>query len=191
MTDWPHSPPHRFNEGGIYFVTAGTYLKQHFFRAKADLNALQESLFAKAKQYHCWLQAWALFSNHYHLVVHCEEGERVRKMLTEVHKDSAIDINRADRAKGRRVWFQFRDTALTIESSWLARLRYTHENAVHHGIVARAANYPWCSASWFERTARRSFVETVSRIKIDRVNVKDEFVPVWSAATPVAALGPK
>jgi putative transposase len=111
-------------------------------------------------------------------------------MLTEFHKDSAININRADAAKGRTVWFQFRDTVLTIEASWLARLRYTHENAVHHGLVARATSYPWCSASWFETTARKSFVETVNRIKIDRVNVYDAY-EVWSAATPVAALPPE
>jgi putative transposase len=58
MTDWPHSPLHRFEDAGLYFITAGTYLKQHFFRAKTALDALRASLFAKAKQYDCWLQAW-------------------------------------------------------------------------------------------------------------------------------------
>jgi len=182
MTDWPHAPIHRFNESGIYFVTAATYLKQHFFRTQNALDALQTSLFTKAKQHDCWLQAWALFSNHYHLVVRCEEGTSVPRMLRAFHIESAIDINRIDAAKGRQVWFQFRETLLTIEASWLARLRYTHENAVHHGLVAVAGQYPWCSASWFERTARPAFVETVQRMKIDRVSVYDDF----AAALPLS-----
>jgi hypothetical protein len=39
------------------------------------------------------------------------------------------------------VWFQSWDTQLTNEGSWLARLKYTHENAVHHGLVPQATHY--------------------------------------------------
>jgi putative transposase len=84
-------------------------------------------------------------------------------------------LNRREGVKGRKVWFQFRDLKLTFESSWLARLRYTHENAVHHGLVHDAANYRWCSASWFSSSAPRSFVETVRRVKVDSINVYDDF----------------
>ena len=31
MSEWPHSPPHRFFEPGTYMITAGTYLKAHIF----------------------------------------------------------------------------------------------------------------------------------------------------------------
>ena len=175
MSDWPHAPIHRFGESGLYFITAATLHKQHFFRAPAALDGLRESLFAHAKAHDCWLQAWALFSNHYHLVLECKEGENVRRMPRQFHVDSAIHLNRRDGVKGRKVWFQFRDLKLTIEASWLARLRYTHTNAVHHGLVQDAANYRWCSASWFAETAPRAFVETVRRFKIDRVNVYDDF----------------
>ena len=175
MVDWPHAPLHRFGESGIYFVTASTYLKKHLFRGSA-LDSLQESLFAQATKHACRLQAWALFPNHYHLVVACDAGEHVKAMLSGFHVDSAININRADDAKGRQVWFQFRDTQLTFERSWLARLKYTHDNAVHHGVVRNAENYRWCSASWFASSARASFVETVRRMKTDRVKVYDDFV---------------
>ena len=96
-------------------------------------------------------------------------------MIVRFHVETACEINRIDDEKGRRVWFQYWDTELTYERSWLARLRYTHENAVHHGIVTNAENYRWCSASWFAATARPSFVDTVRRIKIDRVKVKDDY----------------
>jgi putative transposase len=73
------------------------------------------------------------------------------------------------------VWHQFRDTQLTYERSWLARLKYTHENAVHHRLVADAMNYRWCSASWFAANARPAFVETVRRMNVDRVRIDDEY----------------
>jgi putative transposase len=173
--DWPHAPIHRFGEAGVYFVTAGTLHKQHFFRAPEALNALRESLFTQAAAHDCWLQAWALFSNHYHLIVACDDGNKTARMLRRLHIETAIGLNRRDCVKGRKVWFQYWDTQLTNERSWLARLRYTHENPVHHGLVEDAENYPWCSASWFARTARPSFVASVRSFRIDRVKVFDEF----------------
>ncbi|HYC92165.1 MAG TPA: transposase [Thermoanaerobaculia bacterium] len=182
MRDWPHAPLHRFGDAGVYFITAGTLGKQHFFRAPAALDELQHSLFAAVQKHACRLQAWALFSNHYHLVVSTEAGENVRRMLRALHIDSAINVNRRDGRKGRKVWFQFWDTQLTHEGSWLARLRYTHENAVHHGLVADAHAYRWCSASWFEETAAASFVKTVRDVRIDRVSVFDDFAAAGAAA---------
>ncbi|MDP9192096.1 MAG: hypothetical protein M3P06_10400 [Acidobacteriota bacterium] len=175
MTDWPHAPIHRFGEAGIYFVTGATLHHQHFFRAPRALDALQEMLFEKALEHGVALQAWSFFSNHYHLVASAGEGSRLKSMLTRLYVDSAIAINRRDGSKGRQVWYQFRDIQLTYERSWLARLKYTHENAVHHRLVADAMNYRWCSASWFASTASPAFAETVHRMKIDKLTIYDDF----------------
>ena len=170
MTDWPHAPVHRF-DAGIYFVTAGTYLRQPFYTGRAARDFLQQLLFTKAKEHECELQAWCLLTNHYHLVVSTDDGGRLKALLEKLHSEASRAANEWDGTRGRKVWFQFRETQLTYEKSWLARLRYTHENAVHHGLVDDARKYSWCSASWFERTAPRAFVETVRRMKIDRVKV--------------------
>lgn len=185
MVDWPHAPTHRFGDASTFFITGGTYLKQHFYSDAAALSELQDLLFANAQKHNCWLQAWSLLSNHYHLVVRADEGERVRTMLARFHTTAAIALNHRDGESGRRVWFQYWDKTLTFEGSWLARLRYTHENAVHHRVVRVATAYPWCSASWFERTANRSFVETVRRMKIDRLKVFDPFGDTRAVETPI------
>jgi putative transposase len=75
------------------------------------------------------------------------------------------------------VWFQFWDTALTYEKSYLVRLNYVHSNAVHHQLVANAADYRWCSAAWFLETAPRAFLKTVLALRTDRVNVLDTYAP--------------
>jgi hypothetical protein len=40
-TPWPHAPSHQLSEKGTYFVTAGTYLKAHYFRTPQCLDVLQ------------------------------------------------------------------------------------------------------------------------------------------------------
>jgi putative transposase len=173
--DWPHAPLHRFVDGdAIYFVTAATYLKKHIYRTAARLDGLQSRLFDLARTHECSLQAWSIFTNHYHLVVSAD-GEKLRGMLTRLHTLEGIDSNEIDGTPGRQVWYQFRETELTYERSWLARLRYTHQNPVHHRVVPDANLYRWCSASWFERTARPAFVNVVRSFPIDRVNVADDF----------------
>ncbi|MDP9193227.1 MAG: hypothetical protein M3P06_16135 [Acidobacteriota bacterium] len=174
MNDWPHAPIHRFTTEGIFFATGSTYLKRHHYRDRQSLDAFADMFFGLARDHAISLQAWTFFSNHYHLVAQCA-GEALRLMLSELHSRQAIACNRRDNAEGRKVWYQFRDTELTFERSWLARLRYTHENPVKHGLVRVPSEYPWCSASWFERNASPSFVRSVRSFKIDRLNVIDDF----------------
>jgi len=80
-----------------------------------------------------------------------------------------------DGARGRKVWYNFWETKLTYEKSLLARLNYVHQNAVKHGLVPEANQYPWCSAAWFERTATPAQVKTVYSFKTDRIRVIDDF----------------
>ena len=187
--DWPHAPAHHFAYGNTFFITGATLHKQELYRGSLALDELQELLFAKAGQYECELQAWCLLTNHYHLIAR-GTGENVRTMVSRLHSEAAIALNRRDGVKGRKVWYQFWDKTLTFEASWLARLRYTHENAVHHGIVRDAKQYRWCSAGWFERAASPSFVETVARMKIDTVKVYDAFPSAGFADGSKAAATP-
>ena len=176
--DWPHAPVHRLTEAGVYIVTGGTYRKEHFFREPARLTLLRDELLSLACHYGWRLHAWAVFSNHYHLVGAApESGVTLPRFLGHLHTKTATAINRLDSEPGRRVWFQFWDTHITFQKSYLARLHYVHNNPVKHGLVEVATNYPWCSASWFETTAAPSFRRTVGALNSDQVNVIDDFTP--------------
>ena len=179
---WPHAPVHKLAESGTFFVTAATYQKQHFFSDEQRLSVLHRGLLTLAEKSGWHLEAWAVFSNHYHFVGHSPEdsgdAESMSIMLRELHSKTAIWINKLDNAPGRRVWHNFRETRLTYQKSYLARLNYTHQNAVKHGLVQQAAMYPWCSASWFERTASSAQVKLIYNLKCDLINVTDDFVPV-------------
>ena len=73
------------------------------------------------------------------------------------------------------MWFNFWDTKLTYERSYLARLNYVHQNPVKHGLVAIANQYRWCSAAWFERTVSPAMVKTIYGFKTDKLNIHDDF----------------
>jgi putative transposase len=180
-TPWPHAPTHRLSERGTYFVTASTYLKEHHFRGARRLRVLHRGLLTLAAQFNWQIEAWAVFSNHYHFVahspMHASDASSLSAMLRTLHFKTAEWVNRLDASAGRNVWFNFRDTRLTHQRSYLARLNYVHQNAVKHGLVPVACQYPWCSAAWFESTASPAIVKSIYRFKTDRISVNDDFKP--------------
>jgi putative transposase len=174
--DWPHAPIHRLNSDGIFIVTAATLHKEHLFRNPERLSLLERELLTLSKRYQWQLEAWAVFSNHYHFVARGNaESIELSRFLTHLHANSARDLNRLDRAVGRAVWFNFWDTKLTYERSYLARLNYVHQNPVRHGLVRVANQYHWCSAAWFERTSSPAMVKTIYNFKIDKLRIEDDF----------------
>lgn len=174
--DWPHAPAHRLGEHGVYMVTAGTLHKCPLFDTPAKRDMLERLLLSLSKNCGWQLEAWAVFTNHYHLVARgCPQSKPMREFLRELHSRSAIAVNELDGAKGRTVWHNFWDTRLTLQHAYLARLNYVHQNAVKHGLVAVAHQYPWCSAGWFERVASPAQIKTIYSFKTDRVRVEDDF----------------
>lgn len=178
-TPWPHAPLHQLSQRATYFVTAGTYLKVHHFRSRRRLRVLHRGLLTVAWDFGWHLEAWAVFSNHYHFVAHspvdAPDAASLPDMLSVLHTKTAGWINRLDSAPGRKVWHNYRETKLTYQRSYLARLNYVHQNPVRHGLVPVANQYPWCSAAWFERTASAAMVKAIYRFRVDEVKAHDEF----------------
>ncbi|MCL5257575.1 MAG: hypothetical protein M1319_07245 [Chloroflexi bacterium] len=175
-SQWAHAPSHIFVPGGTYIVTAATYQKAALFNSPEKRNQLMESLFDEASHWGWLLQAWAVMTNHYHFVAVAAEGAgTLRRMITSLHSKTAIQLNKMDAAPGRKVWFQYWDTMLTYEPSYLARLNYVHHNPVKHGFVENAEDYRWCSMAWFSRNAEAGFQRTVLSFKYDRITIEDDF----------------
>ncbi len=166
--DWPHAPLHRISKQGTYIVTAGIYQKQHLFAGADRLDHLETALLHAAKEAGWHLEAWAVFSNHYHFVAHAQpDCLALAVWIAKLHYETSGAINALDQCAGRKVWFNYRDTELTYGAR-IWRLNYVHQNAVKHGLVRVANQYRWCSAAWFERTATPAQVRTIYRFKIDQ-----------------------
>ena len=174
--DWPHAPVHRLTPEGVFMVTAATLHKQQLFLGRQRLDLLHSTLLTLAKRYHWQLEAWAVFSNHYHFIARrAPESGSLESFLRHLHSTSARELNQLDGTASRRVWFNYWDTTLTFEKSYFPRLNYVHHNPVKHRLVPLANQYRWCSAAWFERTASAAAVETIYRFQSDLVKVIDDF----------------
>ena len=174
--DWPHAPVHRLSEHGVYMVTAGTLYKRPLFNTGDKLDLLQRFLLSLSKQSSWQLEAWAVLANHYHFVARgSSQSVPLSDFLHELHSTTAGELNLLEGKKGRSIWYNYWDTRLTFQHSYLARLSYVHRNPVKHGLVPVANQYRWCSAAWFERTASPAQVKTIYRFKIDQLRVQDDF----------------
>ena len=176
IKDWPHAPVHRLGNDGVFMVTGATLYKQHLFLGRGRLDILEGSLLSLAKEYLWQLEAWAAFANHYHFVARGNaDTKNLGLFLNHLHGETARKLNAFDSATGRSVWYNFWDTKLTYQQSYLARLNYVHQNPVKHGLVLMANQYPWCSAAWFERTASPATVKTIYSFKTDKLNIYDYY----------------
>jgi putative transposase len=174
--DWPHAPVHRLADNAVYFVTGSTLHKQHLFDMPQKLDLIECLLLSLARKAGWQLEAWAILANHYHFVARGNPDSRnLGEFLHDWHGVSARELNLAEGVIDRKVWFNFWETKLTLQHSYLARLNYVHQNAVKHKLVPVANQYPWCSASWFERVASPAQVRVIYGFKVDRVKVMDDF----------------
>lgn len=157
-------------------ITGSTLYKQLLFKTDQQLDLLQTSLFELVLKYQWRLEAWAIFPNHYHLIVQSPtDPKTLRRFLTHLHANTARELNRLDHTPGRTVWYQYWDTHLTFKESYFPRLKYVMHNPVKHKIVTKAEDYEWCSVRWFEKNAPASHRKVVSSFKIDALNVMDDF----------------
>ncbi len=122
------------------------------------------------------LEAWAVLSNHYHVVAHSPNGnaETLGPLLQKLHSLATKRLNREEGVPGRaRLWQNFRETHLTYQRSYLSRLNYVHQNPRHHGLVGRASDWKWCSAADFKQQATPAWLKTIASFNYDEIARED------------------
>ncbi|MEP7135995.1 MAG: transposase [Chloroflexota bacterium] len=175
---YPHNPPHYFVPNALYIVTGSILYNQHLLKDDIHKSIICEIIFERAAHWGWDLEAWAILENHYHIIAHAPENAlTLEKLIRQVHSKSAVELNKLDKTLGRKVWYNYWDTCITLETSYYARLRYVHLNPIKHGLVdaKRAEDYPFCSYRWFLEKADDDFRDTVMNQPIDRVDVFDDF----------------
>jgi len=157
-------------------VTAGTLRKERLFKAGRRLQMLHDTLLRMFAEHGWHVEAWAVFENHYHVVVISPPiGLSLREILRNLHSATARELNSLDGTPGRQVWFQYWDSCVTFETSYYARLRYVMTNPAKHGLVQEETSYPWGCAWWFERNLDPSRLRRIKSYRCERVRVPDDF----------------
>lgn len=176
---WPHAPPHLLQSAGVYLVTARCAERRHLLEADNMKDWFQDQLFALTRAAGWRLEAWAILANHYHFIAHspphAPDSSSLRATVQKLHSLTTKKLNQRDRQTGRdRLWQNYRETHLTHQRSYLARLHYVHQNAVHHKLVRVGSLWKWCSASAFKEAVTPAWLKTIASFKYDAIAEQDE-----------------
>ena len=173
---YQHNPPHYFVPNAMYMVTGAILHKQHLLSEGKRKQFILQTLFDRAKLLGWNLEAWAILDNHYHFIAQApEDATSLEKLIRQFHSITAIQINRWDDTPGKQVWYNYWDSCLTYEKSYLARLHYVHMNPLKHGLAENPIEYPFCSYKWFIEQSNSDLKEQVFSQPIDRIEVFDDF----------------
>ena len=134
LPDYPHHVTQRGNRRQLVFFSDEDYQTYRTILAKACCVARTE----------VW--AYCLMPNHVHLILvpSCPDG--LREALGEAHRRYTRRINFREGWRGH-LWQERFHSFPMDEKYLLAAVRYVELNPVRAGLVQRAEDWPWSSAS--------------------------------------------
>jgi putative transposase len=162
-----------YEDGAVCFWTSSVVQFVPLFRSKTAANCLIRIWDRYRKQYGVRIIAYVVMPNHIHIALWAEKSDPVKRFLSQMLRRSGAELYEMTReaalrgndlaaswmkafqshaGSGNRVaiW-QERGRAFPVsEAATLAqKLRYIHENPIRQGLVERAEDWEFSSASWF------------------------------------------
>ena len=128
-------PPHIYEANACYFLTARTVRRRRLFGNDLRRALLQELVQACAEQYGIKLHAWVILANHYHLLLRVLESAALPGFVRTLHAKSALELNKLDGVRGRKVWYQYWDRFANSKQAFWSYFNYVHINPLKHGYV--------------------------------------------------------
>jgi REP element-mobilizing transposase RayT len=93
----------------------------------------------------CALHAYALMTNHVHLMLMPARAESISRLMQSVGRRYVGYVNRAHGRTGTLWEGRYKSTVLDSETYVLACQRYIEANPLRAAMVTRAEDYPWSS----------------------------------------------
>jgi putative transposase len=93
----------------------------------------------------CALHAYALMTNHVHLMLMPARAESISRLMQSVGRRYVGYVNRAHGRTGTLWEGRYKSTVLDSETYVLACQRYIEANPLRAATVTRAEDYPWSS----------------------------------------------
>ena len=119
--------------------------RQRCFFDEGDYRAYLCALHEAADHYSVALHAYALMTNHVHLLVTPRVAHAVSRMLQCVGRRYVRRVNKAQDRRGTLWEGRFRACLVADDRHLLAACRYIDLNPVRAGMVAHPGDYAWSS----------------------------------------------
>jgi putative transposase len=171
-----HNPPHLFLPGATYMITAATYQKERRFGTEVLLRFLRDAILTDSLRRGWQVRSYVVLPNHYHLLAVAPDGtSQLDKLVRSIHSFTAHEVARQQPGSGKKVWWNYWDTCITNEASYLARANYIHFNPVRHGYVDDPLKWEFSSFREMYETDPAEAERLKEEYPYDRVSVVDDF----------------
>ncbi|BAO30884.1 transposase [Sulfuritalea hydrogenivorans] len=128
----------------LHLIQRGNNRQACFF-ADADYRLYLEWLAEHAGKTGCRIHAYALMTNHVHLLVSADRAEAPGALMKALGQRYVQYVNRVYRRSGTLWEGRFRSCPIQEEAYLLACQRYIELNPVRAGMVQHPAEYRWSS----------------------------------------------
>jgi REP element-mobilizing transposase RayT len=160
-------------DGAACFWTSTVVEFVPILRSRIVAQMLLDIWDENRKRYRVKIIGYVIMPNHLHIIVWAEESQRVRRFLEQSLRRSSRQIGKlveqaAERGDARATgWLRvFRSHAgsgaklavwkergrafpVTLDDGLVQKLKYIHENPVRKGLVEKAEDWEFSSASWY------------------------------------------
>lgn len=138
--------PHRLNIPGYpYHVVQRGNNRGACFFAERDYVFYLKCVERAAQKFECAVHAYALMTNHVHLLLTPAHKDSLQKLMQSVGKRYVYYINKRYDRTGRLWEGRYRPFIVEEDSYLLACYRYIELNPVRAGLAIAPEHYPWSS----------------------------------------------
>jgi putative transposase len=138
--------PARLHLPGIpQHITQRGNNRQTCFHADDDYRLYLDLLLAACRAHACVLHAYALMTNHVHLLLTSKSSDGISLVIRDVGRDYVRTINKTYRRTGTLWEGRYKSSLVDQTGYCLACYRYIELNPVRAGMVRRPEDYPWSS----------------------------------------------
>lgn len=143
--------------GGSYFFTLALYDRRSAVLTDAPVRAALRTAVVQARGTRPWtIDAWVLLPDHLHCLWTLPPGDTdysarwstIKRLTSQAVEPPQTRPASASRLKRREstLWQRrFWEHGIRDEEDFARHLDYVHWNPVKHGLVPRAADWPWSS----------------------------------------------
>lgn len=142
-------PPRVFISGECYHITTRGNNKGSIFFDDFDRREYLQRLYEVAAQYVLKIHAFALMTNHIHLLIQPSQGDTVSLALKLLNGSYTRYVNRRHERAGHLFQARFHSKHVDKDTYFLVASKYIHCNPVEAGMVQNPDQYSWSSARAF------------------------------------------
>lgn len=153
-------PPRIWFPDALYHLMVRGDNREPIFFVEADYRTYLDLLGEAKRRYECRLFAYALMTNHVHLMLQTGSHYSVSKIMQFLNTAYTTSINRRHHRVGHLFQGRYRSVLVDKDAYLLELSRYIHLNPVRAGLVSRSEDYPWSSYRAYLREGPDELIDT-------------------------------